>query len=165
VHLNPSLAVAHASIGSTHILAGEPEMAIEPLRTALRLSPDDFYIFHTLGELAIAHAMMGDDALAVATAERSLAARPGYLYAHVVRIGALARLNRTADAQAALAQMLSCRPDFRMRDIEWVPFLDRHWVTFLIEGLRLAGFDEPRIAVELLNTSAERRSPMRAFGP
>lgn len=165
VQLNPSLAVAHASIGSTHILAGEPEMAIEPLRTALRLSPDDFYIFHTLGELAIAHAMTGDDAHAVAAAERSLAARPGYLYAHVVRIGALARLNRTGDAQAALAQMLSYRPDFRMRDIEWVPFLDRHWVTFLVEGLRLAGFDDLRTAVELLNTPAERPPLVRAHAP
>jgi adenylate cyclase len=140
IDLNPSLAVAHASIGSAHILAGEPELAIDPLRTALRLSPNDFNIFHTLGEVAAARYMMGDYNLAVRAAEESLEVRPGYVYAHVVRIGALARLGLGAEAKTALNDLLKRRPHFHVKDIEWLPFTDRHWISFLMEGLELAGF-------------------------
>jgi TolB-like protein len=142
IDLNPSLAVAHASVGSAHILAGEPELAIDPLRTALRLSPNDFNIFHTLGEVAAARYMMGDYNLAVGAAEESLAVRPGYVHAHVVRIGALARLARSGEARAALDELLKRRPHFHVKDIRWLPFTDRHWITFLMEGLELAGFDK-----------------------
>jgi TolB-like protein len=136
--MNPSLAVGHASIGSSYILSGEPELAIEPLQTALRLSPNDFYIFHTLGEVAVARYMMGDYHLAIAAAEESLQVRPGYVHAHVVRIGCLARSGQIWETKAALRELRTRRPDFTIADIEWLPFIDRHWITYLAEGLVLA---------------------------
>lgn len=142
VRLNPSMAVAHAAIGTSYILAGEPETAIEPLRTALRLSPNDAYIFHTFGEYAVARYMMGDYALGIGAAQESLRLRPGYWYAHVVRIGCLARLERWDEARAMLRQFRERRPNFTIEDIEWLPFIDRHWIGYLAEGLRLAGFEE-----------------------
>jgi adenylate cyclase len=142
IRLNPSLAIAYASIGSIRILLGEPEEAIEPLQTALRLSPNDFYVFHTLGEVATARAMMGDLRRAVAAAEESLQLRSGYVHAHVVRIGALARLGEERRARAALDSLLSRRPTFSVGDVAWLPFLDRSWVRYLTDGLRLAGFQE-----------------------
>jgi tetratricopeptide (TPR) repeat protein len=140
IAINPSLAVAHASIGSTHILAGEPELAVEPLQTALRLSPDDFYIFHTLGELATARYMMGDYNLGLRAAEEALRVRFGYIHAHVVRIGCLARAGRILEAGEALRDLTSRHPGFSLADVAWLPFADRHWIDHLAEGLRLAGF-------------------------
>lgn len=142
IRFNPSLAVAYSIIGTSYVLSGEPEMAIEPLRTALRLSPNDLYIFHTFGELAVGRYMMGDYTLAIAAATESLRLRPGYLYAHVVQIGSLARLARLEEAGAALQQFLERRPNFVLKDVEWLPFIDRHWIGYLAEGLRLAGFQE-----------------------
>jgi len=141
VQMNPSLSVAHASIGSTYILTGEPELAIEPLQTALRLSPNDFYVFHALGEVAVARYMIGDYNLGIRVAEQSLELRPGYFYAHIIRIGCLARLGRIEESRAALDDFLARRPDFSFKDVEWLPFADRHWIGFLTEGLRLAGFE------------------------
>jgi adenylate cyclase len=140
LQLNPSLAVAHACIGTNHILSGEPESAIKPLETAIRLSPNDFYIFHTLGEVAVARYMMGDYNLGLAAAEEALQIRPGYFYAHIVRVGCLARLGRLNEARTALVAFITRRPDFTVKDVEWLPFFDREWITYLLEGLRLAGF-------------------------
>jgi adenylate cyclase len=140
IQMNPSLALAHASVGSTYILSGDPELAIDPLQTALRLSPNDFYIFHTLGEVAIARYMMGDFGIAVSAAEESLEIRPGYIHAHVVRIGSLARAGNLSKAQGALQEFLRRRPAFTLSRLEWLPFADRYWVSYLAEGLKLAGY-------------------------
>jgi TolB-like protein/class 3 adenylate cyclase len=140
IQMNPSLALAHASVGSTYILTGEPELAIEPLQTALRLSPNDFHIFHTLGEVAVARYMMGDFGIAASAAEESLQMRSGYIHAHVVRIGSFARAGRLPEAQRALQEFLHRRPDFRLSRLEWLPFVDRYWISYLAEGLELAGY-------------------------
>lgn len=143
IQLNPSLAVAYSITGTSYVLAGDPEMAIEPLRTALRLSPNDLYIFHTFGEIAVARYMMGDYVEALQAAAESLRLRPRYLYAMVVRIGCLARLGRIDAARVALKQFLERRPEFVMTDVEWLPFIDRHWIGYLGEGLVLAGYGKP----------------------
>ncbi len=140
VQLNPSFSRAYANIGTSHILTGDPEAALEPIDTGIRLSPNDTHIFHNLGEKAMTHYMMGDFGEAVASAEESLRQRPGYVYSHVIRIGALARWGRSADAAAALRAFLERRPHFSMAEVEWLPFIDRHWVSYLGEGLQLAGF-------------------------
>ena len=140
VALNPSLAAAHASIASTLYLSGEPELALEHIDTALRLSPNDIHTFHALGERAMALYMTGDHVEAVATATESLRRRPRYVYAHMVRIGALARLGRAEEAEAALARLLEARPDFSLEQVRWLPFTDRHWIGYITKGLDLAGF-------------------------
>lgn len=140
VHLNPSFSRAYANIGTSYILTGDPEAALEPIDTGIRLSPNDTHIFHNLGEKAMTHYMMGDFAEAVAAADESLAQRPGYVYSHVIRVGALARWGRDSQAASALRVFLDRRPHFTMAEVEWLPFIDRHWVSYLGEGLRLAGF-------------------------
>jgi len=144
IEMSPSLAVAHACVGSSYILSGEPELAVEPLRTALRLSPNDFHVFHTLGEVAVARYMMGDYNLAIAAAEESLELRPGYVHAHLARIGSLARSGLTKAARAALGELRARRPDFNLGQIEWLPFVDRHWIGYFADGLTIA--DAPNLA-------------------
>ncbi len=142
IRLNPSLSMAHASIGTTYILAGRGEKAIPPLKTAMRLNPVDLNSFHTLGELAIAHFMTGKMQDCLNYAGKSLSLRPGYWYARLTRIAALAE---TGEQEAAVseANILTVQnPHFSIADIRWLPFVDTSWIDKLISGLEQAGFKE-----------------------
>ena len=139
VELNPSLSLAHAQIGSTHILAGNPEQAIVPLRMALRLGPNDEHTFFVLGELAIALSMLSKWSLAVEHADLALNRRMAYWYAHTLKINALARQGELESARAAAADLRTVKPDFSLDAIEWLPFIDRKWNAFIREGLNMAG--------------------------
>ena len=138
LRLNPSLARAHAQLGSNHYLAGRPEAAFKPLRTALRLSPLDSQVFYVLGEIAIAHCMLGDYGEAIRHANLAIARRPAYFYAHVCKINALARSDRQEAAARALAVLYRARPGFQPADIDWLPFRDASWNQYLKQGIALA---------------------------
>jgi tetratricopeptide (TPR) repeat protein len=139
VELNPSLSLAHAQIGSTYILAGNPELAIAPLQTALRLGPNDEHTFYVLGELSVAHAMLGNWELAVEHADQSLIRRVAYWYAHTLKINALARQGKLSEAHWAVSELQAAKPDFGLKAIDWLPFIDRKWNDFIREGLMMAG--------------------------
>lgn len=133
--LNPSLVSAHSTYGSTYILSGEPEKAIDPLLLAIRLNPRCLFMFHYLGELAVAFHMQGEWAKAIEFAERSLQFRPGYWYAKAVLIASLVRSNRVAKAlEIADNDFVT----FAAKQINWLPFSERKWNKYLIEGLEMA---------------------------
>jgi TolB-like protein len=143
IELNPSLALAHAQLGGTLYLRGEPEAAIEPLDIAVRLSPNDQQLFFFRGELAISHLMLENYEEALMQATQSLSRRAAYWLSHVVRINALARMERGAvghecDLSDAVEEFHRNCPKFKVEMIDWVPFIDRHWNAFLKEGLNLA---------------------------
>ncbi|TXL82187.1 tetratricopeptide repeat protein [Vineibacter terrae] len=138
IALNPSLAMAHAQLGCCYNLAGEPERAIAPLKAALRLSPNDVHIFFTFGELAVAHGMLGQWHEAAEHADQSVVRRPGYWYAQVIKINALARTGNPAAAALTLGELMAAKPDFSEKFLTWLPFVDRTWVDGLIDGLRIA---------------------------
>lgn len=139
IELNPSLSLAHAQIGSTHVLAGNAEAAIEPLKKALRLGPNDEHTFYVLGELAIAHCMLGDWNRAIAHANESLLRRVAYWYAHCTKINALVRKGSLVEADFALRQLQEAKPDFTLGYVDWLPFVDKKWTEFIKAGLRIAG--------------------------
>ncbi len=144
VRLNPSLAIAYASIGSAYILTGRGEKAIAPLKTAMRLNPVDLNCFHTLGELAIAHFITGQMAECLAFATESLGLRPGYWYARIVRISALVETDELEEAIREIDILKAQNPKFSLDDVRWLPFVDNTWTGRLIDNLLVAGFsDEP----------------------
>ncbi len=140
IRLNPSLSVPRAVIGSAHILSGEPELGIAPLLTAVRLNPHDLYLFHLLGELAVAHYMLGCWDEAIGWCNSSLCLRPGYWYPRAIMIGALARGGQLPRAQAALAEFATRCPSFRPEYVRWIPFVDRTWHDYLLNGMKMAGY-------------------------
>ncbi|ABD05572.1 TPR repeat protein [Rhodopseudomonas palustris HaA2] len=137
IALNPSLALAHAQLGGCYNLAGEPAKAIDHLKASLRLSSNDPNIFYALGELAMSHTMCGRWADAAEHASLSLARRPAYWYAHVLKINALARGGHLAAARLATDELLAVKPNFSRRYIEWLPFVDRTWIDHFVEGLKM----------------------------
>jgi adenylate cyclase len=132
--------VPRAVIGSAHILSGEPELGITPLLTALRLNPHNLYLFHLLGELAVAHYMLGRWEEAIGWCNSSLSLRPGYWYPRLIMIGALARSGQLQRAQAALSEFATRCPSFRPEHIRWLPFGDHTWHDYLLDGLKMAGY-------------------------
>lgn len=138
IRLNPSLAAAYGQLGSNHSLSGNPEQAFEPLRTALRLSPFETEAFHQLGELALAHFMLGDMAKAFEHANFAIARRPAYAYAHVIKIAALVELGGIQEAAATRARLIALKPTFAMSNLDWLPFADRQWIERLKGGMTKA---------------------------
>jgi len=138
IHLNPSLTTAHANLGSTYNLSGEPEAALGPLTTALRLSPNDQEVFFLLGEIAMAHSLLGHWAQAIDFAEQSLVRRNAYWYAHVLKINALARSGDVPAAREALDDLMAVRPGFSESYIDWLPFSDPARAAHFKDGLALA---------------------------
>ncbi len=135
ITLNPSLALAHAQLGCSFNLTGRPKEAIHHLRAALRLSSNDPNIFFALGELALSFDMLGQWDDAIEHADHSLARRPAYWYAHVIKIDAFVRSGRTAAAAAALNELLTVKPNFTTQYLDWTPFVDKTWPARLIESL------------------------------
>jgi TolB-like protein len=136
IALNPSLALAHAQLGGSFNLAGQPTEAIGHLRTALRLSANDQTLFYTLGELALAFDMLGQWSDAIEHADHSLARRPAYWYAHVIKIDALVRSGDVTSASSAFKELLVVKRNFSTSYLEWLPFVDRSWIDKLAESLK-----------------------------
>ena len=138
IELNPSLVMAHAQLGCALHLKGEHIAAIERLRFAVRLSPNDHDLFFTLGELAGALLFIGEAEAALGHAEQALARRSAYWLAHVIKIKALVELGRLADAKLALADLAAAKTGFREEFIDWMPFLDGAKREVLKDGLNRA---------------------------
>ncbi len=138
LRLNPSLARAHAQLGSNYYLTGDPKSALEPLRQALRLSPLDTQNFYVLGEMAVSYLMMEQWTDAIRHADHAIARRAAYFYAHVVKVNALVRSGNLSAAKKALAKLYEAKPGFLPSDVDWLPFRERRWNDFLKQGIALA---------------------------
>ncbi|MDP1748539.1 MAG: hypothetical protein Q8L22_03705 [Reyranella sp.] len=138
IALNPSLCMAHAQLGGHYNLMGEPAAAIEPLRMAQRLSPNDVHSFYFLNEFAVAHWMLGNWAEAMGHADQSLIRRPAYWYALVIKINALVGGGDVEASRRAYGELMTVKPDFTPQFIDWVPFVDGAWNQRLADGLAVA---------------------------
>lgn len=138
IALNPSLVMAHSQLGTALNLQGRHGDALDNLSLAHRLSPNDPELFFTLGEMAGAHLMMGDHQSALDFAERSLARRAAYWFAHVVKINALVGMADNPAAARAYADLMTAKPDFAASHIDWLPYLDPMKHDFLKAGLNRA---------------------------
>lgn len=136
--LNPSLSFAHSAKGSAHLLLGEASRAIPCHMQAERLNPFDLYRFHNLGELAAAHAFVGDWDASAAAAKTALELSPGYWYARLIRVGSLHRAGHDEAVVQELSAFAQRHPLFDMRRAEFVPYVDKAFNRFLIDNFREA---------------------------
>ena len=148
VELTPSLAIAHAQIGSTLNLAGRPEQAGEHLQLARRLSPFDVYLFFVLGELAMRSSLLNDYREAITYADLAIVRREQYWYAHMVKIDAFFRLGERQQAAAAFEELRALKPRFSSSYIDWIPFEDRSLNHRFAESVASVSADHARLAAE-----------------
>lgn len=135
INLNPSLCHAHADLGCNFNMIGEPAGAIAPLRMAQRLSPNDNHVFFILGELALAYWMLGRWEESIVEANQTLIRRPAYWYAAVIKLNAQVGIGDEKGARSTFDEMMTNRPNFKLRFIEWTPFVDPAWNRRLIAGV------------------------------
>jgi len=138
--LNPSLALAHYSLGATLVFSGRPDEAFPHLESAIRLSPCDPNLGSFLVRIAEAKYRIGDDDAAAQYALKALGQPIFSWVRYAVLIAALAQLGRVAEAQAYLREVTLVVPEFSIAFIEAKhPFSRDMGTDRYYEGLNKAG--------------------------
>jgi adenylate cyclase len=134
VELNTNYHPGHYALGLALLFGGSAREAILEFETTARLSPRDPAMWAILGHQALAQYTAGHYEAALHTADRAVAERPD-LGARAIRIVALARLDRKAEAATALA---SLPKEALLRMPYLCPFRNatdwEHWCTALEEA-------------------------------
>ena len=140
--LNPNLAWAWIFSGWVKVSLGEPEVAIERLSHAMRLSPHDPYLFGMLSAIASAHLAAGRYADALSWAEKSFRVKPNLLAACIIAVSR-ALDGRIEEARNAVLIVRRLDPDLRLSNLKSViSYLRDKDFTKWADGLRKAGLPE-----------------------
>jgi TolB-like protein/DNA-binding winged helix-turn-helix (wHTH) protein len=142
---NPNLASAWYASGTVRAFrGGEPDLAIEHLARAMRLSPLDPFIFSMQGVTAFAHFFAGRYEEAAAWAEKAYWERPNF--PATLRIAAVSNAfaGRLEQARKAVARALELDPQMRISNLKDRIGIFRRPEDFAkyAEGLRIAGLPE-----------------------
>ncbi len=122
---------------------GEPEVAIERIAHALRLSPQDPFVFNMQSAIAYAHFVAGRHAESMSWAETALRERPDHNSALRTLAASSALAGRLGDAQKAIAHLRQIDPALRISGLpDRVPYLRPADLARYAEALRKAGLPE-----------------------
>jgi TolB-like protein/class 3 adenylate cyclase/Flp pilus assembly protein TadD len=110
--LDRNLARAHGWIGLAKYFIGRTEETEGHILEALRLSPRDQQIYYWMDVAGGAKLVLGRDEEAVARLRQSIEANRNFPLAHFFLAAALAHLDRTAEARAAVQAGLALDPAF-----------------------------------------------------
>ena len=143
--LNPNLATAWYASGTVRAFrGGEPDLAIEHLQRAMRLSPFDPFMFTMQGVTAFAHFFADRYDEASSWAEKAFWERPNILA--TLRIAAVsnAYAGRLEEARKAVARALELDPEMRLSNLRDRIGTFRRPEDFAkyADGLRKAGLPE-----------------------
>ena len=141
--LNPNLAWAWYFSGWVKAWLGEPDVAIESITRAMRLSPNDPHMFIMLGAIAYCHFISGRNAEAISFAESSLREKPDTFLATSVLAASRASAQQFAEAEKVMARLRMFEPALRLSNLHDRQFIGRSedfakWA----DGLRRAGLPE-----------------------
>jgi tetratricopeptide (TPR) repeat protein len=139
--LNPNLASALLASGFVKVWLGQPELAIERLTQAMRLSPLDPFIHMMQVAIAHAHFFAGRFAESASWAEKALREQPDAFPAVRIAAASLALSGRDGEARNAMARLLQldaavCISNFRET---LGPYRHQEYVTQYGDALRKAG--------------------------
>jgi TolB-like protein len=143
--LNPNLATAWYASGTVRAFrGGEPDLAIEHLARAMRLSPLDPFLFTMQGVTAFAHFFAGRYDEASAWAEKAFWQRPNILATLRILAVSNAFAGRLEEAQKAVARALQLDPEMRISNLKGRIGTFRRPEDYAkyAEGLRMAGLPE-----------------------
>jgi TolB-like protein len=102
VSLEPSAAAAHGALGGARLWGGLPRQAIEPLQTAMRLSPFDPLIPLWQHFTARAWYWSGEYEAAIAVATHMRQELPGFRQPYNTLMAALGQVGRTNEARSVM---------------------------------------------------------------
>jgi TolB-like protein/class 3 adenylate cyclase len=142
--LNPNLAVAWYYSGWVKIWLGEPDLAIEHIARAMRLSPLEPHFDRMQAATANAHFFAGRYDIAVSWAGMALRASPDNVVALRIAVASNALAGRLEQARKVLARLRQLDPALRipnLRDTQG-PFRRPEDLARYEQGLREAGLPE-----------------------
>jgi TolB-like protein len=144
VTLNPNHAFGWAASAYNHVCLGYPDIAVEHIAKAMRLSPLDPRSYMFMLVAGLAHFCAGRFEQAADWAAKAFAERPDLL--SVVRLSAAsnALAGRPETARAAIAHLLQGDPGSRMSTLAktHAPFRRDSDRLLMEDGLRKAGLPE-----------------------
>jgi TolB-like protein/DNA-binding SARP family transcriptional activator/Tfp pilus assembly protein PilF len=141
--LNPNLAWAWLFSGWVRVWLSQPDLAIEHITRAMRLSPFDPHVFNMQAAMASAHFFAGRYAEASSWAETASREQPNHLIAACIVAASGALGGRIAEATAAMARLRQLEPSLRCSTLaDLLPLRRAEDFARLTEGLRAAGLPE-----------------------
>jgi TolB-like protein len=141
--VNPNTAQAWTLSGWLRVWRGEPDLALEHLGHAMRLSPLDPNMFGMHGGMAYAHFLAGRYDIAASSAETAMRDNPTFLLAMCISAASNALAGRPELAQRAMSRALACDPNphaSNLRDL--APFRREEDFARFARALREAGLPE-----------------------
>ena len=143
IELNTNLAWAWLLSGWTKIWLGEPEIAIQHVARAVRLSPHDPQIFNMHAATASAHFFAGRYFEALSWAQMAVREQPNICIPTCMAAASGALTGRLVEAEKAIAQLRHIDPALRISNLKDVfPIRRPEDFASLAEGLRKAGLLE-----------------------
>jgi TolB-like protein len=141
--LNPNLAIAWLFSSWVRSFAGAPEVGLERVPRAIRLSPLDPFTFIAYTMIGFSNMLLGHYDEASSWAENGLRARPNWAAAARVVAASHALAGRTEQAQKAMARLRQLDSTFRVSHLkDLIPFRRPEDLARFEEGLRKAGLPE-----------------------
>lgn len=116
--LNPNLAWAWLFSGWVKVWLGEPEVAIEHVRHAMRLSPHDPQVFGMHSAIAFAHFFAGRYAEALSWAQAAMRERPDTILATCITAASAALAGELTEAEKAMVRTLQLDPELRTSNLK-----------------------------------------------
>jgi tetratricopeptide (TPR) repeat protein len=143
IDLNPNMAWGWLWSGWIRIWLGEPELALQHVERAMRLSPHDPMFFNMQACMASAHFFAGRYAEASSWAERAIRENPRHLMPPTTAAASNALAGRIAEAQEAVARILEIDPSMRLSNLlDFIPLRRPEDLERFAGGLRKAGLPE-----------------------
>ena len=141
--LNPNFAAAWSASGCLRACHADPDVGIEHLARAKRLSPLDPLMFFMQSFTAFAHFIAGRYDEAWPLAEAACRAQPYFLSGIRIAAASNALAGRPNEARKHIARALQLDPDLRVSNLEdRVGRIRPEYFTKYVEALRQAGLPE-----------------------
>lgn len=141
--VNPNLAQAWMLSSWLRVWRGEPDLALDHVAQAMRLSPVDPALYAMLGAAAFAHFLAGRYDIASSCAEKAMRDNPSFLLAICIFAASSSLAGQIGQARKVLVQALECNPDLRASNLgNLAAFRRSEDLATFTEGLRRAGLPE-----------------------
>ncbi len=141
--VNPNFAVGWMLSAWLRVWRGEPDLALEHVARAMRLSPLDPYVSSMYAATAYAHFLSGRYDTALSWAEKTMRENPHFLLAVCISAASNALAGRLEPAREGIARALECNPDLRISNLrDLAPFRRAEDLAMFAKGLRKAGLPE-----------------------
>jgi tetratricopeptide (TPR) repeat protein len=141
--VNPNFALAWMLSAWLRVWRSEPDLALEHVAHAVRLSPLDPSTYGVYGAMAYAHFLASRYDLASSCAEKVIRDNPTFLLANCISAASNGLAERLEQAQRAIARTLECDPGLRVSNLgDLAPFRRAEDRASFAKGLRKAGLPE-----------------------